>query len=87
MSPAKWMPLALLMGLSGCSTPPPAMSCPAPPAVLMQPLPGLLQIPERAPLSTVAAVVAENYTRHHEGRAQCQALQAWARSLVDNSRN
>lgn len=47
----------------------------------MQPLPGLLQIPDGAQLSTVAAVVAENYTRHHEARAQCDALQAWARGL------
>ena len=79
MSPAQWTLLALLTGLSACSTPPPVMHCPAPPAVLMQTLPGLLQIPDGAPMSTVAAVVAENYTRHHEARAQCEALQHWAR--------
>lgn len=70
--------LALLTVSCASSMPPPVMSCPAPPAALLQPLPGLLQIPDGAPLSTVAAVVAENYTRHHEARAQCEALQAWA---------
>lgn len=82
MSPRKTTPLALcLLAQFGCSTPPPVMNCPAPPQALMQPLPGLLQIPDGAPLSTVAAVVAENYTRHHETRAQCEGLQEWARSL------
>ena len=70
--------LALLTVSCASSMPPPVMSCPAPPAALMQPLSGLLQIPDGAPLSTVAAVVAKNYTRHHETRAQCEALQAWA---------
>lgn len=69
----------LLMVSCASSMPPPAM-CPSPPAALMQPLPGLLQIPDGAKLSTVAAVVAENYTRHHETRAQCEALQEWAKS-------
>lgn len=48
----------------------------------MTPLPDLLLVPDGAQLSDVAAVVAENYTRHHETRAQCQALQAWVRDVT-----
>lgn len=70
--------LALLTASCASSTPPPVMSCPAPPAAFLQPLPDLLLVPDGAQLSDVAAVVAANYTRHHETRAQCEALQAWA---------
>lgn len=48
----------------------------------MAPLPDLLLVPDGAQLSDVAATVAENYTRHHETRSQCQALQGWARGLA-----
>lgn len=50
----------------------------------MQPLPDLLLVPDGAKLSDVAAVVTENYTRHHETRAQCAGLQAWVRQLIQN---
>ena len=84
MSRLPTIALALsLLGSSACSTPPPVTSCPRPPAALMAPLPDLLLVPDGAQLSDVAAVVAENYTRHHETRAQCEALQGWARNATN----